>query len=208
VQGFRLFHEAISLFSSLEAFSVKSVLVVDDKPEIRRRVAEALIKYGFTDILEAENGQQAIDMAQAHKPLLIVMDYVMPVMDGITAAEKISKKCPAPIVLLTTRADQETIEKARLAGITNYVVEPFREDQLFPAVDLAIHHFIEVTSLRQEVAKLKDTLESRKIIEKAKGALMLQGMSEQEAYRKIQRMAMNKRKTLKEVAEAILLTME
>ncbi|MDK2847713.1 MAG: two-component system, response regulator PdtaR [Desulfuromonadales bacterium] len=187
---------------------MKSVLVVDDKPEIRRRVAEALLKYGFTDILEAENGQQAIDMAQAHKPLLIIMDYVMPVMDGITAAEKISKKCPTPIVLLTTRADQETIEKARLAGISNYVVEPFREDQLFPAVDLAIHHFIEVANLRQEVAKLKDTLESRKIIEKAKGALMQQGMSEQEAYRKIQRMAMNKRKTLKEVAEAILLTME
>jgi response regulator NasT len=111
-------------------------------------------------------------------------------------------------VLLTTRADQETIEKARLAGISNYVVEPFREDQLFPAVDLAIHHFIEVANLRQEVAKLKDTLESRKIIEKAKGTLMQQGMSEQEAYRKIQRMAMNKRKTLKEVAEAILLTME
>lgn len=187
---------------------MKSVLVVDDKPEIRRRVAEALLKYGFTDILEAENGQQAIDMAQAHKPLLIIMDYVMPVMDGITAAEKISKKCPTPIVLLTTRADQETIEKARLAGISNYVVEPFREDQLFPAVDLAIHHFIEVANLRQEVAKLKDTLESRKIIEKAKGTLMQQGMSEQEAYRKIQRMAMNKRKTLKEVAEAILLTME
>jgi response regulator NasT len=192
----------------LEAFSVKSVLVVDDKPEIRRRVADALIKYGFTEIIEAENGQQAIDMAQANKPLLIIMDYIMPVMDGITAAEKISKKCPTPIVLLTTRADHETIEKARMAGISNYVVEPFREDQLFPAVDLAIHHFIEVANLRQEVAKLKDTLESRKIIEKAKGTLMQQGMSEQDAYRKIQRMAMNKRKTLKEVAEAILLTME
>jgi response regulator NasT len=91
---------------------------------------------------------------------------------------------------------------------TNYVVEPFREDQLFPAVDLAIHHFVEIAHLRQEVAKLKETLESRKFIEKAKGVLMQQGLSEQEAYRKIQRMAMNKRKTLTEVAQAILLTQE
>ncbi|WP_236718910.1 response regulator [Syntrophotalea acetylenica] len=75
---------------------MKSVLVVDDKPDIRSRLAESLMKYGFTDILEAENGQQAIDMTQAHHPLLIVMDYIMPVMDGITAAEIISKKCPAP----------------------------------------------------------------------------------------------------------------
>jgi two-component system, response regulator PdtaR len=192
----------------LEDCAVKSVLVVDDKPEIRRSIADALIRYGFTDILEAENGQQAVDLALANQPLLIVMDYVMPIMDGITAAEIISKKCPTPIVLLTTRADPETVEKARLAGISNYVVEPFREDQLFPAVDLAIHHFIEVASLRQEVAKLKDTLESRKVIEKAKGALMKQGLSEDEAYRKIQRMAMNKRKSLREVAEAILLTLD
>jgi len=187
---------------------VKSVLVVDDKPEIRRSIADALIRYGFTHILEAENGRQAVDLALANQPLLIVMDYVMPIMDGITAAEIISKKCPAPIVLLTTRADHATIEKARLAGIANYVVEPFREDQLFPAVDLAIHHFVEIAHLRQEVAKLKETLESRKFIEKAKGVLMQQGLSEQEAYRKIQRMAMNKRKTLTEVAQAILLTQE
>jgi response regulator NasT len=191
-----------------EVQTVKSVLVADDKPEIRRRVADAMLHYGFNEILEAENGQQAVDMAITHKPLLIVMDYGMPGLNGIEAAEIISTKCPTPIVLLTTRADTETIEKARKAGIGNYVVEPFREDQLFPAVDLAIHHFIEVSSLRQEVAKLKDTLEARKVIEKAKGALMRQGLSEAEAYRKIQKTAMNKRRTLKEVAEAVLLALD
>ncbi len=185
---------------------MKKALVVDDKVENRRQVAEALVSYGFTDIIEAENGQQAVDFAIAHKPLLIVMDVGMPVMDGITAAEIISTKAPAPIVLLTGKTDTETIERARLAGVMNYVVKPFREEQFHPAVDLAIHHFVCESSLRDEVDKLKDTLETRKVIEKAKGVLMKNGLSEEDAYRRLQKMAMNNRKSLRQVAEAILLT--
>jgi AmiR/NasT family two-component response regulator len=185
---------------------VKKALVVDDKAENRRQVAEALVRYGFSDIIEAENGQQAVELAVAHKPLLIVMDVGMPVMDGLTAAEIISKKAPAPIVLLTGKTDAQTVERARLAGVMNYVVKPFREEQFFPAVDLAIHHFVCESSLREEVDKLKETLEARKVIEKAKGLLMKNGLSEEEAYRRIQKLAMNNRKSLREVAEAILLT--
>jgi response regulator NasT len=185
---------------------VKKALVVDDRKENRRQVAEALIRYGFTDIVEAENGQQAVELAVAHKPILIVMDVGMPVMDGITAAEIISKKAPAPIVLLTGKTDAKTVERARLAGVMNYVVKPFREEQFYPAVDLAIHHFVCESSLRNEVDKLKETLETRKVIEKAKGLLMKKGLSEDDAYRRIQKMAMNNRKSLREVAEAILLT--
>jgi response regulator NasT len=187
-------------------FLVKKALVVDDKAENRREVAEALVRYGFSDIIEAENGRQAVDLAVAHKPLLIVMDVGMPIMDGLTAAEIISKKAPAPIVLLTGKTDAQTVERARLAGVMNYVVKPFREEQFFPAVDLAIHHFVCESSLREEVDKLKETLEARKMIEKAKGLLMKNGLSEEEAYRRIQKLAMNNRKSLREVAEAILLT--
>lgn len=184
---------------------MKTALVVDDEPLIRRQVAETLEKYGFESILEAENGKQAVDLARAHKPLLIVMDVTMPVLDGIRAAEKIGIESPAPIVLLTGNADHETVERARLAGVMSYVVKPFREEQLFPAVDLAIHQFVTFSTLREEVANLKETLEARKLIEKAKGALIARGMTEPEAYRKMQKIAMDKRKTLKEVAEAILL---
>ena len=184
---------------------MKIALVVDDEPLIRRQVAETLTRYGFEEILEAANGQQAIDLAVARRPLLIVMDVSMPVLDGISAAEKIGKKAPAPIVLLTGTADPKTVERARLAGVMSYVLKPFRDEQLYPAVDLAIHHFVDVSTLRDEVAKLKETLETRKAIEKAKGALIKKGLSEPEAYRKMQKTAMDKRKSLKEVAEAILL---
>lgn len=184
---------------------MRTALVVDDEPLIRRQVAETLTRYGFEEIVEAANGQEAVDTALVRKPLLIVMDVSMPVLDGISAADKIGKKMPVPIVLLTGNADAETVERARLAGVMSYVVKPFRDEQLYPAVDLAIHQFVEVSTLRDEVAKLKETIETRKLIEKAKGSLMKKGLSEPEAYRKMQKLAMDKRKSLKEVAEAILL---
>ena len=184
---------------------MKVALVVDDEPLLRRQVGETLLNHGFEEIIEAENGRQAVDIALIRKPLLVVMDVSMPVMDGVTAAEKLGKKLPAPIVLLTATEDSETIERARKAGVMSYVLKPFREAQLHAAVDLAIHHFVEVSNLREEVAHLKETIEARKLIERAKGVLIKQGLSEPEAYRRMQKIAMDKRKTLKEVAEAILL---
>jgi response regulator NasT len=184
---------------------MKTALVVDDEPLIRRQVAEILQAYGFDQIVEAENGREAVELAAARQPLLIVMDVGMPVLDGITAAEKINRKAPVPIVLLTGTSDPQSVERARLAGVMSYVVKPFRAEQLYPAVDLAIHHFAEVYSLREEVASLRETLETRKTVDRAKAALMKKGLSEPEAYRKMQKIAMDKRKSLKEVAEAILL---
>jgi response regulator NasT len=184
---------------------MKTALVVDDEPLIRRQVTEILEQYGFERIVEAGNGEEAVNLAVANRPLLVVMDVSMPVLDGIRAAEKIGNQAPAPIVLLTGTADAETVERARLAGVMSYVVKPFRGEQLLPAVDLAIHHFMEVSSLREEVESLRETLEARKKIEKAKGLLIQKGMSEFEAYRKMQKMAMDKRKSLREVADAILM---
>jgi response regulator NasT len=184
---------------------MRRALIVEDEPLIRRQVAEILAGYGFEEILEAENGQEGVTLALSRKPLLIVMDVSMPVLDGISAAEKIGKEMEVPIVLLTAAGEPETVERARLAGVMSYVIKPFATAQLYAAVDLAIHRFVEISTLRDEVSRLKESLEARKLIEKAKGALIRKGLSEPEAYRRMQKLAMDKRKSLREVAEAILL---
>lgn len=184
---------------------MKTALVVDDEPLMRRQVMETLDSYGFERIIEASDGAQAVNLVALEKPLLVVMDVTMPVMDGVTAAEKIGKSHPVPIVLLTGTHDTETVARARDAGVMSYLLKPFRSEDLPPAVDLAIHNFISMNELRKEVSDLKQTLETRKMIEKAKGVFIAQGLSEPEAYRKMQKLAMDKRKSLKEVAEAILL---
>lgn len=185
---------------------MKRALVVDDEPLLRRQIAEIVSGYGFDQVLEAENGIQAVEIASHQEILLVVMDIGMPVMDGITAAEKIGKARPVPIVLVTANTEAATIERARLAGVMNYVVKPVRAEQLFAAVDLAIHQFVELSSLREQVAKLQDTLAARKVIDRAKGVLMKRGMDEPAAFRRLQKLAMDKRKSLREVAEAVLLT--
>ena len=185
---------------------MRRALVVDDEPLLRRQVAEIVSGYGFDEILEAENGVQAVEIATHQDVLLVVMDVGMSVMDGVTAADKISKVKPLPIVLVTANTESDTIERARLAGVMNYVVKPVRAEQLFAAVDLAIHQFVELSGLREEVAKLQETLETRKVIDRAKGILMKKGMDEPQAFRRLQKLAMDKRKSLRDVAEAILLT--
>jgi len=184
---------------------MKKALIVDDEPLMRRQVREVLEAYGFDQLVEAENGQQAVELARGEKPLLIVMDVSMPVKDGVSAAAEINRETPLPIVLLTATADSETVSRARDAGVSNYLLKPFREEQLSVVVDLAIDQYIRVSNLEDEVNKLRETLETRKLVEKAKGVLINQGMSEPEAYRKMQKLAMDKRKSLREVAEAILL---
>lgn len=198
------FHD--NILNDEEFHFMKRALVVDDEPLLRRQVAEIVAGYGFDEILEAENGVQAVEIATHQEVLLVVMDVGMPVMDGVTAAEKIGKVKPLPIVMVTADAEADTIERARLAGVMNYVVKPIRAEQLFAAVDLAIHQFVELSSLRDEVSKLKETLEARKIIDRAKGVLMKKGLDEPQAFRRLQKLAMDKRKSLRDVAEAILLT--
>jgi response regulator NasT len=187
---------------------MRCALIVDDEPLLRRHVAEILEHYGFDQILEAEDGSRALELVRHQEILLVVMDVGMPGIDGITTAEKIGKLKPLPIVLLTATADTATVERARLAGVMNFVVKPVRAEQLLVAVDLAIHQFVELLSLREEVGKLRDTLETRKLVDRAKGLLMRRGMDEPTAFRRLQKLAMDKRKSLREVAEAILLTEE
>jgi response regulator NasT len=187
---------------------MRRALVVDDEPLLRRQVVEILANYGFDEILEAADGSRALELVRHQEILLVVMDIGMPGIDGITTAEKIGKTKPIPVVLLTATADATTVERARHAGVMNFVVKPVRAEQLLAAVDLAIHQFVELLSLREEVGKLRDTLETRKLVDRAKGLLMKRGMDEASAFRRLQKLAMDKRKSLREIAEAILLTEE
>lgn len=187
---------------------MKKALIVDDEPLIRRQVAEALADYGFDDLYEAADGSQAVALAAAEQPLLTVMDVTMPVMDGISAAAIINKKPSGALVLLTGTADSDTVTRALEAGVHHYLMKPFKEEQLKITIDMAIHQFIQISNLRDEVNALKESLETRKLVDRAKSLLMSKGMSEPQAHRKLQKLAMDKRKSLKQVAEAVLLMEE
>lgn len=184
---------------------MKKALVVDDEPLIRRQVADALTDYGFDELFEAADGSQAVAMAATHQPLLIIMDVTMPVLDGIDAAQRINKNPSGALVLLTGTADHDTVARAQEAGVHHYLMKPFNAQQLKITVDLAIHQFIQISNLLDEVSALKESLETRKLIDRAKALLISRGMTEPQAHRKIQKLAMDKRKSLKEVAEAVLL---
>lgn len=183
---------------------MKTALIVDDEPLIRRQVAAVLADYGFTELYEAEDGSQAVALAAAHQPLLTVMDVTMPVMDGITAAGQINREPSGAIVLLTGTTDSATVGRAQEAGIHQYLIKPFKAEQLKVTIDLAIHQFIELSNLRDEVTALKEALDTRKLIDRAKALLINQGLKESEAHRKIQKMAMDNRISLRQVAETIL----
>ncbi|MBN2645012.1 MAG: response regulator [Desulfuromonadaceae bacterium] len=184
---------------------MKVALVVDDEPLIRRQVVTTLQDYGFSEIYEASNGSEAIHQAAIHRPILTIMDVTMPVMDGISAAEQMNRDPSGAIVLLTGNTESEIVNRAMEAGVHQYLMKPFKAEQLKISIDLAIHQFVELSNLRDEVVGLKDALETRKLVDRAKGVLMRRGMTEPEAHRKMQKLAMDKRKSIKEVAEAILL---
>ncbi|MGZ3639722.1 MAG: ANTAR domain-containing response regulator, partial [Ktedonobacterales bacterium] len=140
---------------------------------------------------------------------LVVMDIRMPEMDGISAAEVLTREKLAPVVLLTAFSDEELIERARDAGVVHYVTKPWRSSDLKPAIEIALSRFQEYRAISDRVKDLEDTLATRKVVEKAKGVLMQkQGLNEQEAFRRIQKASMNNRKSMKEIAEAILLAEE
>jgi len=182
-----------------------TALVADNNDQIRLLVAKVLKDMGFNRIIEAENGRQAVDIAFASKPKLIVLDANLPDLDGVTVAEKISRHLTSPIVMLATAEDPMSIERAQHGAVMGYVLKPFRDGQLYAVIDLALYRSAEMSHLQEEVAELKENLELRKLVERAKGVFIKQGLSEPEAYRRMQKISMDRRKTLKEVAEAILL---
>jgi AmiR/NasT family two-component response regulator len=179
------------------------ILVAEDEALIRMDLIEMLQEAGYTVCAEATNGEEAIALATEHKPDLCILDVKMPVLDGISAAEKIISI--APVLMLTAFSQRELVERARDAGVMAYVVKPFSIGDLIPAIEIAISRHTQMKSLADEVADLHERLETRKIIDRAKGILMKAlNLSEPEAFSWIQRAAMDRRLTMKEVAMAVI----
>jgi AmiR/NasT family two-component response regulator len=180
----------------------RRVLVAEDEALIRLDLVEMLREEGYQVVGEAGDGEEAVKLAG---DLLVILDVKMPKMDGIEAASVIAKERIAPVVILTAFSQRDLVERARDAGAMAYLVKPFAKRDLVPAVELAMSRFSELQALENEVASLTDRLETRKVIERAKGLLMsAQGLTEPEAFRWIQRTAMDRRTTMKAVAEAVV----
>jgi two-component system, response regulator PdtaR len=179
------------------------ILVAEDETIIRLDLVEMLTEAGYEVIAQAENGAIAIELAKEHKPDLAILDVKMPEVDGITAAEQIISI--SPVLMLTAFSQRELIERARDAGVMAYVVKPFSINDLVPAIEIAISRHKQMKSLEAEVADIYERLESRKIIDRAKGILMKAlNLSEPEAFSWIQKTAMDRRISMKEVAAAVI----
>jgi len=185
---------------------MKRVLVIDDHEPSRARLSAILRECGYEVAGEIATGKSAVVFAQAKNPDVILMAVGLPDIDGIQAAEEIVHAKPLPIVLVTSHYDAETIERAKGAGVMGYLVKPVRAEELRPTIELALSRFQQFALLREENSTLKETLEARKIIERAKGLLMEQRkLSEEQAYSLIKKASMNMRKPMSDVAQAILL---
>ncbi|MEN9622758.1 MAG: hypothetical protein RLZZ307_490 [Actinomycetota bacterium] len=179
------------------------ILVAEDEALIRMDLVEMLQEAGYDVVAQATNGEEAIALAIEHQPDLAILDVKMPVLDGISAAEKIISI--APVLMLTAFSQKELIDRARDAGVMAYVVKPFTIGDLVPAIEIAISRHTQMKSLAEEVADLHERLETRKMIDRAKGILMKAlNLSEPEAFSWIQRAAMDRRLTMKEVANAVI----
>ena len=181
------------------------ILVAEDEALIRLDLVEMLVDAGYDVIAQASNGEQAVALSRELKPDLVMMDVRMPVLDGISAAEQIGKERIAPVVMLTAFSQKELVERARDAGVMAYIVKPFTASDLVPAIDIARSRWLELHALEAEVADFVERLETRKVVDRAKGMLMTQlKISESEAFRWIQKTAMDRRLGMRAVADAVV----
>lgn len=182
------------------------IIIADDESIIRMDLREMLTNLGYLVVGEAGDGRSAVNLARELRPDVAIFDIKMPGMDGIEAARILTEEKIAPVVLLTAYSQRELVERAKEAGVVGYITKPMRESDLIPAIEVAMARFSELQALEKEVGDLKQALETRKLVDRAKGILMdTQGLTEAEAFRKIQKMSMNKRRQMKDVAEAIIL---
>ena len=188
---------------STDTTSKIKILVAEDETIIRLDLVEMLTEAGYEVIAQAENGAVAVEQTKLHKPDLAILDVKMPEMDGITAAEQIISI--APVLMLTAFSQRELVERARDAGVMAYVVKPFSINDLVPAIEIAISRHKQMKSLEAEVADIYERLESRKVIDRAKGILMKAlNLSEPEAFSWIQKTAMDRRISMRDVAAAVI----
>jgi response regulator NasT len=168
-------------------------------------LAEMLAEEGYDVVGQAGDGARAIELAEELRPDLVILDVKMPVLDGISAAESIARQRIAPVIVLTAFSQRELVERARDAGAMAYLVKPFSQSDLVPAIEMALSRFAELRAVEAEVADLKEQLETRKVVDRAKGVLQEQlSLSEPEAFRWIQKTAMDLRLSMKQVAEGVI----
>ncbi|MGK4064626.1 response regulator [Rothia sp. HC945] len=183
----------------------RRVVVAEDEALIRLDIVEILKGQGFDVVAEAGNGEEAVELTREHDPDVVLMDVKMPKMDGISAAEAIAKDRIAPVVLLTAFSQKELVDRATEAGAMAYVVKPFTENDLIPAIEVAVSRYEQIKALEGEVSDLKEQFETRKLVERAKSLLITKmGLTEPEAFRWIQKTSMDRRLSMREVAETIV----
>jgi AmiR/NasT family two-component response regulator len=183
----------------------RRVLIAEDEALIRLDLTEMLTEEGYEVVGEAADGETAVRLAEELRPDLVILDIKMPVLDGLAAAERIAEQHIAPVVILTAFSQRDLVERARAVGAMAYLVKPFQKSDLVPAIEIAVSRFAQVSALEAEVAGLTERLETRKVVERAKGLLMsTYGMTEPQAFRWIQRTAMDHRLGMREVAERII----
>jgi two-component system, response regulator PdtaR len=181
------------------------VVIAEDEALIRLDLKEMLEEEGYSVVGEAGDGEQAVELAREHRPDLVILDVKMPKLDGISAAEKIAEESIAPVLMLTAFSQRDLVERARDAGAMAYLVKPFTQQDLVPAIEMAVSRFGELSMLEAEVADLTERLETRKAVERAKSVLMEQlSLSEPEAFRWIQKTAMDLRLSMRHVAEGVV----
>lgn len=184
------------------------VLIAEDEALIRMDLREMLAEEGHEVVAEARDGAEAIELARQHRPDIIFMDVKMPRTDGLEAARVIGQEKLAPVVMVTAFSQHEYVGQAAAAGAMAYIVKPFTKSDVMPAMTLAVSRFAELRALEAEAHDLAARLETRKALDRAKGILMEKGMTEPEAFRRLQKLAMDRRLTLKQVADAIMLAAE
>ena len=184
----------------------RRILIADDEPLIRLDLREMLTTLGYNVVGEASDGATAVRLAREQQPDLVLMDIKMPELDGLEAARILTAENIAPVVLLTAYSQKELVERAQQAGVVGYLVKPFRDSDIQPAIEVALARFEEFRAVRDQVQTLEESLETRKVVDRAKGVLMdSQGLKEADAFRRIQKLSMDSRKSMREVAEAVLL---
>jgi two-component system, response regulator PdtaR len=183
----------------------RRVVVAEDEALIRLDLTEMLVEEGYDVVGQAGDGESAVELAEQHRPDLVVLDVKMPRLDGISAAERIARQRVAPVVILTAFSQRELVERARDAGAMAYLVKPFSKNDLVPAIEMAVSRFAELQELEREVSTLTERLEVRKLVDRAKGVLQSSlGVSEPDAFRWIQKTAMDLRLSMREVAQGVL----
>ena len=191
--------------SAEQTAPVRRVVIAEDEALIRLDLAEMLAEEGYDVVGQAGDGQTAVELAELHRPDLVVLDVKMPKLDGIAAAQRIAEQRIAPVVILTAFSQRDLVDRARDAGAMAYLVKPFNKHDLMPAIEMAVSRFAELQLLEAEVADLTERLETRKAVDRAKGVLQRQlELSEPDAFRWIQKTAMDLRLSMRQVADGVI----